>query len=203
MIGAALLASLMWGVADFLAGRASRVHPAAMVALVGQAIGLVALALIVLFRGADADAVTPGIFVGLFGAVAVLSFYRALALGTMSIVAPIVATSAIVPVFAGVFDGERPGTLQWIGIVAALSGVVLASLETGRPGPRGRAQGAPAGADRRALHRPLARLPRPRRRARRAHRRGHRARRRRPDPDRRRAPGRRARALERGPEARR
>ena len=56
MIGAALLASLMWGTADFLAGRASRVHPAAMVALVGQAIGLVALALILLFRGADADA---------------------------------------------------------------------------------------------------------------------------------------------------
>ena len=94
MIGAALLASLMWGVADFLAGRASRVHPAAMVALVGQAIGLVALALILLIRGADVDAVTPGIFVGLFGVVAVLSFYRALAVGTMSIVAPIVATSA-------------------------------------------------------------------------------------------------------------
>ena len=135
MIGAALLASLMWGVADFLAGRASRVHPAAMVALVGQAIGLVALALILLIRGADADAVTPGIFVGLFGAVAVLSFYRALALGTMSIVAPIVATSAIVPVLAGVFDGERPETLQWIGIVAALAGVALASLEPGDQDP--------------------------------------------------------------------
>ncbi len=52
MIGAALLASLMWGTADFLAGRASRLHPAAMVALVGQAAGLLALALILLFRGA-------------------------------------------------------------------------------------------------------------------------------------------------------
>ena len=125
----------MWGVADFLAGRASRMHPAAMVALVGQAIGLVALAVILLIRGADADAVAPGIFVGLFGAVAVLSFYRALAVGTMSIVAPIVATSAIVPVLAGVFDGERPETLQWIGIVAALSGVALASLEPGDQDP--------------------------------------------------------------------
>ena len=131
MIGAALLASLLWGVADFLAGRASRVHPAAMVALVGQAIGLLALALILLIRGADTGAVAPGLLVGLFGAVAVLSFYRALALGTMSIVAPIVATSAIVPVLAGVLDGERPGTLQWVGIVAALSGVALASLEPG------------------------------------------------------------------------
>ena len=44
----------------------------------------------------------PARFVGVFGAVAILSFYRALALGTMSIVAPIVATCAIVPVLAGV-----------------------------------------------------------------------------------------------------
>ena len=59
----------------------------------------------------------------MFGVVGVLSFYRALALGTMSIVAPIVATCAIVPVLAGVLDGERPGALQWVGIVAALVGV--------------------------------------------------------------------------------
>jgi drug/metabolite transporter (DMT)-like permease len=75
--------------------------------------------------------VVPGVFVGLFGAVAVLAFYRALAVGTMSIVAPIVATSAIVPVLAGVFDGERPGALQWVGIVAAMAGVALASMEPG------------------------------------------------------------------------
>ncbi len=131
MIGVALLASLLWGTADFLAGRASRKHPAAMVALVGQAVGLVALAAILLVRGADGGAVVPGVFVGLFGAVAVLSFYNALAVGTMSIVAPIVATSAIVPVLAGVIDGERPGVLQWIGIVAAIGGVALASTESG------------------------------------------------------------------------
>lgn len=130
MIGAALLASLLWGTADFLAGRASRVHPAAMVALVGQAMGLTALALVLLVRGADGGAVAGGALSGLFGAAAVLSFYRALALGTMSIVAPIVATSAIVPVLAGVLlDGERPGGLQWVGIAVALTGVVLASRE--------------------------------------------------------------------------
>ena len=50
----------------------------------------------------------------------------------MSIVAPIVATSAIVPVLAGVLlDGERPGALQWVGITAALGGVALASYEPG------------------------------------------------------------------------
>ena len=127
----ALLASLLWGTADFLAGRASRANPAVLVAFVGQVAGLVALGAIVAVRGADSDAFLPGALSGLFGAVAILAFYRALALGTMSVVAPIVATSAIVPVIAGVVDGERPGTLQWIGVIAALTGVALASREPG------------------------------------------------------------------------
>ena len=98
----ALLASLLWGTADFLAGRASRANPAVFVAFVGQAAGLVALAVIVTIAGADADAFLPGAISGVFGVVAIVAFYRALALGTMSVVAPIVATSAIVPVIAGV-----------------------------------------------------------------------------------------------------
>lgn len=127
---AALLASLLWGTADFLAGRASRVHPAVLVALVGQAAGLVALTLILAIRGVDAGSFLPGALSGVVGSVAILAFYRSLALGTMSVVAPIVATSAIVPVIAGVFlDGERPGALQWLGMLLALVGVMLASRE--------------------------------------------------------------------------
>jgi len=127
---AALLASLLWGTADFLAGRASRTHQAVLVAFVGQAAGLIALGLVLLFTGFDDGAVLGGALAGACGIVGVLSFYRALALGTMSIVAPIVATCAIVPVAAGVLlDGERPGTLQWIGVIAALAGVALASIE--------------------------------------------------------------------------
>ena len=127
----ALLASLLWGTADFLAGRTSRTHPAVMVAFIGQATGLVCLAVVIAFHGLDTGAFLPGAISGVFGVVAIVVFYRALALGTMSVVAPIVATSAIVPVIAGVVDGERPGTLQWIGVVAALAGVILASREPG------------------------------------------------------------------------
>lgn len=134
MIGAALIASLLWGTADFLGGQASRRHPAAMVAFVGQLAGFVALALILVFHGVDAKAIAPGIVTGLLGAVAVLAFYRALAVGTMSIIAPIAATSAVVPVLYGVIDGERPGALQWLGIVVALVGVILASSEPGGGG---------------------------------------------------------------------
>jgi drug/metabolite transporter (DMT)-like permease len=128
----ALLASLLWGTADFLAGRASRTYPAVLVAAVGQTAGLIGLGLVLLVNGWDTGAFLPGALAGVAGIIGVVAFYRALALGTMSIVAPIVATCAIVPVAAGVLvDGERPGALQWIGVLAALTGVALASLEPG------------------------------------------------------------------------
>jgi drug/metabolite transporter (DMT)-like permease len=130
-VPAALLASGLWGSADFLAGRASRRHRVLLVAFVGQAAGLVALAAILAVRGLDAAALAPGALAGVFGVAGVTALYAALGLGTMSIVAPIAATSAIVPVIAGVADGERPVALQWIGVAAALVGVVLAAREPG------------------------------------------------------------------------
>src|SRR5262249_23619395 len=131
-VPAALLASLLWGTADFLAGRASRTRPAVLVAFVGQATGLLAIALALVFHGVNAKAFPAGAVSGVFGVMGMVSFYRALGRGTMSIVAPIVATCAIVPVLAGVvIDGERPEMLQWVGVIAALAGVALASREPG------------------------------------------------------------------------
>ena len=66
---------------------------------------------------------------GSAGLVALGAFYRALAIGTMSVVAPISATAAAVPVLVGLAEGERPGGLQIAGMVAALAGVILASRE--------------------------------------------------------------------------
>jgi drug/metabolite transporter (DMT)-like permease len=125
--GLALLASLLWGGADFLAGRASRLHPAALVAFVGQAIGLLVLLVILAFHGINVDALLPGALSGAVGVIAVLAFYRALALGTMSVVAPLAASSTIIPVVVGVLGGDRPGALQCAGIAIALIGVLLAS----------------------------------------------------------------------------
>jgi drug/metabolite transporter (DMT)-like permease len=61
--------------------------------------------------------------------VALGCFYRALAIGTMSVVAPISATAAAVPVLVGLIEGERPSTLQIAGMAIALAGVILASRE--------------------------------------------------------------------------
>jgi drug/metabolite transporter (DMT)-like permease len=145
-VPAALAASLLWGWADFLAGRASRRHPTVLVALVGQVAGFAALAVVLAFHGADAGALAPGAVSGAVGVAAVLAFYGALGSGKMSVVAPIGATGAIVPVVGGVLEGDRPGALQWIGVAAALAGVVLASTEAGAGAERtDHARGARSG----------------------------------------------------------
>ena len=54
----------------------------------------------------------------------------------MSVVAPISATAAAVPVLVGLAEGERPSTLQVAGMAIALAGVILASREPVEEGCR-------------------------------------------------------------------
>ena len=58
----------------------------------------------------------------------VAALYRGLAVGSMSIVAPVAATAPVVPVLAGVALGEPPTALQGGGIVLAIAGVTMISL---------------------------------------------------------------------------
>ena len=126
----AFSASVAWGSADFLAGLGCRRLALLTVLLVSQAIGL---ALLIPVMVASAEPMPAGHFVlmgvvaGAFNAGALAAFYRGLAGGTMSIVAPIAATDAVIPVAYGLVTGERPATLTMFGIALALIGVVLAS----------------------------------------------------------------------------
>ncbi len=131
-IALALGSSLCWGVADFVGGVQSRKLPLVGVLLVSQAIGLVGLLVLVAVRGTappELSRLLPAIGAGLGGIAALALFYRALAIGTMSIVAPISATGVVVPVVVGIAIGDRPAAIQVVGIVAATIGVVLASRE--------------------------------------------------------------------------
>jgi drug/metabolite transporter (DMT)-like permease len=67
---------------------------------------------------------------GLCGIAGLGAFYRGLAIGTMSIVAPISATGVALPVIVGLLQGDRPGPVGSAGLVLAVVGVVLASRET-------------------------------------------------------------------------
>ena len=124
--------AVCWGVADFLGGLKSRRIAVAAVMLVSQAAGLVGVVVLVLAAGESrppGEALALGALAGAAGALALSAFYRALAIGTMSIVAPISATGAAVPVIVGVATGDRPRALQVAGIAVAAVGVVLASRE--------------------------------------------------------------------------
>jgi drug/metabolite transporter (DMT)-like permease len=135
----ALGSSLCWGVSDFVAGMQARKVPLLRVLLLSQAMGLECVGVILVIRGVGPPAfshVWPAIGAGLAGTAALAAFYRALAVGSMSIVAPISATGVAVPVVVGIAGGDRPAAIQLVGIVAASIGVVLASREgTGRAQP--------------------------------------------------------------------
>jgi len=125
--------SLCWGLADFFGGLQSRKRAMLAVLLVSQAAALVLLlpfALALAGEGPSAAAVGWAALGGSAGVVALGAFYRGLAIGTMSVVAPISATGAGVPVLVGLAEGERPGVLQVAGMAAALAGVILASRES-------------------------------------------------------------------------
>lgn len=66
---------------------------------------------------------------GAAGMGALAAFYTALAVGTMSVVAPIAAMGVVVPVFYGLSQGEQPGAVQLAGLAIAIAGVVVLSYE--------------------------------------------------------------------------
>ncbi|MFD7388653.1 DMT family transporter [Streptomyces sp. NPDC059852] len=125
----ALATSLLWGLADFGGGVLTRRIPALTVVVVSQAIAAAVLGVIVLATGAWSEAgprLWWAVAAGLVGPVALLCFYKALALGPMGVVSPLGTVGVAVPVGAGLFLGERPGLVQTAGIAVAVLGVVLA-----------------------------------------------------------------------------
>jgi drug/metabolite transporter (DMT)-like permease len=125
-----LCASLCWGTSDFLGGLESRRHHQLGV-MVSSAIVACALVGGVV---AVSDGPPPQIKYLLEGAagglsvtIALLAFYRALAIGVMSVVAPIAASGVIIPVVVGLVGGERPSVLRLAGTAVAIVGVLLVS----------------------------------------------------------------------------
>jgi uncharacterized membrane protein len=139
---------LCWGAADFFGGIQSRRLPALTVAFWSQVAGALALAVALAVEGAP-PATTGfawGLAAGVGSGCALVLFYRGLAEGTMSVVAPVSACGAVVPVAAALLVGDRPGALAGLGVLAAITGVVLVS-RTSRSAPEtpGGTRGSPGG----------------------------------------------------------
>ena len=127
-----LVSGLSWGVSDFLGGLYSRRMHVLAVLAVSQPVGLL-ISLAVLpalgtpFVPLGKLAIAFGAGCAMFAGLA--AFYRAMALGTISVVAPIGATGVAVPVVFGIAGGELPEPAQLVGVVIAIAGVIVLGYE--------------------------------------------------------------------------
>ena len=98
-----------------------------------QVAGLVLVLAIVAGGGISlqGDSVPWGLAAGLVGSAALGLFYAGLAAGAMSLVAPLSACGALVPVAVALAGGEHLRELTVVGMALALVGAVLVSRTTG------------------------------------------------------------------------
>jgi drug/metabolite transporter (DMT)-like permease len=147
-IALGLAASLSWGVADFIGGIQSRRMPVVAVVLGSQLSGLALVGVLVALRGKAPPGGDFAIYAALSsvgGIIGLTAFYKALSIGAMGVVAPLSSTAAVIPVAVGIATGDRPSTLQGIGVAVAICGVILASREAGEEARESRAVSRGAG----------------------------------------------------------
>ncbi len=128
----ALLSAGVFGVGDFCGGLATRRTPAAAVLFWSHVVGLLLVVASLPLVSADprlSDVLIGGLG-GLAGAAGVGLLYQALSIGPMGVVAPTTALlAAVVPVGAGLIQGERPSVGIAVGMVLALAAIVLVAAE--------------------------------------------------------------------------
>lgn len=121
----------MMGAGDFFGGLATKQSPVALVGLVTQLLGLLIVGALLL-GWPNPFAQTPfffGLAAGACGSVALLCLYKGLAVGKVSVVAPVSAVlSALIPVVVSVVTGHAFQPITWAGILSGLIGVYFLSL---------------------------------------------------------------------------
>ncbi|QBR94246.1 DMT family transporter [Nocardioides euryhalodurans] len=149
-VGLALLSALAYGLSDFVGGVFSKRASPWSVALVGQLAG----AAVVLGLAALTDGTPTGtalgwaVVAGVGNGLGTAFLYRGLSSGRMGVVAPLSGVGAVlVPVAVGLVTGERPPTLVWVGILAALPGIWLVAREPATGDVTGAASGGSGAVD--------------------------------------------------------
>lgn len=133
----ALASAVLYGVSDVVGGVVSRRLPFVRVALLGQVGGLVVAAGAAPFVAGAAPSEADLLWGGLSGVgtgVAMVSLFRGISRGAMSLVVPVSAVGGLaLPVLAAtVLFGERPAALTWLGVLLAVPALWL--VARGGPG---------------------------------------------------------------------
>lgn len=143
----ALLAAITYGAADFLGGLAGRRIPTISVVLWSQGVGWVlAVIAALLFPAINVSPVDLwwGAAGGLAGTVGIFALYEGLAVARMGVVSPVAALlTALVPLALGLALGERPETIEWLGIATAFPAIWLVASTNDETDAEGR--GVPYG----------------------------------------------------------
>jgi len=123
-----LLGSIIYGGSDFLGGLAAGRMPAVRVTAINSLVGVALMSLAALVFGADFSpgAILWGAVASVAGLVALVLLYGCLAIGPMSILAPIMAlVSAVVPIAIALGRGDRLSPVGYLGLAVGLVAVVL------------------------------------------------------------------------------
>ncbi len=126
-----LMSAASWGSGDFSGGYSTRRTPVLTVLIFSQITGLAALILFAVAFGEPAPSCQDlliGAVAGIVGDIGLAALYRAMAIGKMSIAAPISAVlQGLLPVTFGIATQGLPGGLTMLGFGMALAGVWLIS----------------------------------------------------------------------------
>jgi drug/metabolite transporter (DMT)-like permease len=127
----ALVSAVLYGSADFFGGLTARRANTIATVFWSQFAGLVLLVLVLPFLPATTVSSRDwiwGFTAGLSGGIGVAFLYRALAVGTMAVVAPTTAViAAMIPVLFAFAIGERLRPLTFAGVGLALFAIFLVS----------------------------------------------------------------------------
>ncbi|HEX6659156.1 MAG TPA: DMT family transporter [Ilumatobacter sp.] len=126
-----LLASLLIGMSDFLgarsAGRTTALQTTTAAFLGG---GVAALLYSPLLGDPSFEDIALGALSGVALAIALTTLWRAYALSSIGVAAPIAAVvSTVLPVLYGAARGEMPGVLGWLGIAVGVVALFLTSWQ--------------------------------------------------------------------------
>ena len=132
-IALALLSALSYGVSDYLAGVMSRAWDARLVTAAAQLIGVITAIIAVLMFPGGGPAAAPllwGAASGVGSALGVLALYQGLAVGSMSVVAPVCGVlTCVIPAAVGVALGDQLTVAELVGIILTIPAVGLVSRQ--------------------------------------------------------------------------
>ena len=142
----AVTASVAYGTSDFVASYAARRVTPLAIAWWAHVLGAVVLAALGLAVAGlpELSALALGALAGAIAAAGLVLFYGALARGPVSIVTPLAATGAAIPVLVGIARGEAPSAVGLFGLAVAAAGVLTVATtrrveeEPEPPGPGAR-----------------------------------------------------------------